>query len=365
MRIWSIAIRVLKELFRDKRTLALMFLAPLLVLSLMKVIFNSSTGVSVNVGTVNVEQSLKNAMNKTGNLEIDNYSTNKQAQKALDDQKLDAVVYYDGSDFTITYANVDASKTALVKAAFSAAQVKVNVNNMSNTLATLQARAGVQTQAQTQTRPKVHSVYNYGDQDTTYFDKILPILMGFFVFLFVFLISGMALLRERTTGTLDRLLATPVKRSDIVFGYMLSYGLLAILQTLVIVGFTIWVLGVTVTGSLLWVVLINILLATLALSFGIFMSTFAKSEFQMMQFIPIIVVPQIFFSGLISMDGMANWLKVIADIMPMKYAGESLTNVIMTGAGWSTIWGDLLALVIFIVILTVGNIVGLKRYRKV
>ncbi|HEY2567535.1 MAG TPA: ABC transporter permease, partial [Candidatus Aquirickettsiella sp.] len=151
----------------------------------------------------------------------------------------------------------------------------------------------------------------------------------------------------------------------IVFGYMLSYGVLAIIQTIVIVLFTIYVLNVTVVGSIWWVFIINILLATLALSFGIFMSTFAKSEFQMMQFIPIIIVPQVFFSGLIALNDMPNWLKVIADIMPMKYAGESLTNVIMLGSGWSGIWTDLLALIVFILILTIGNIVGLKRYRKV
>jgi ABC-2 type transport system permease protein len=146
---------------------------------------------------------------------------------------------------------------------------------------------------------------------------------------------------------------------------MLSYGVLAIIQTIVIVLFTIYVLNVTVVGSIWWVFIINILLATLALSFGIFMSTFAKSEFQMMQFIPIIIVPQVFFSGLIALNDMPNWLKVIADIMPMKYAGESLTNVIMLGSGWSGIWTDLLALIVFILILTIGNIVGLKRYRKV
>lgn len=87
----------------------------------------------------------------------------------------------------------------------------------------------------------------------------------------------MALLRERTSGTLDRLLANPVKRSDIIFGYILSYGLLAILQTIIIVSYTIWVLNVEVTGSILWVVIINILLAMVALTFGILMSTFAKS----------------------------------------------------------------------------------------
>jgi len=363
MRIISIAIRVLKELFRDKRTLALVFLAPLLVLTLMKVVFNSSSEVTVRVATVNVEQTMKQALDDTDHLKVKTYRGADTAKDALKKQKLDAVIDYNGKDYTITYANLDASKTAMVKGAFAAAQIKTNIGQMTSALTTLQAKLGIKAPAQVQ--PKVHNVYNYGNKNTSYFDKIMPILMGFFVFLFVFLISGMALLKERTTGTLDRLLATPVKRSDIVFGYVLSYGLLAIVQTLIIVTYTIWVLKVELVGSVLWVIAINILLAMVALAFGILMSTFAKSEFQMMQFIPIILVPQIFFSGLIPLDSMANWLKVIADVMPLKYVGEGLTNVIMTGAGFSTIWIDLLVLFGFFVLLTILNIVGLKRYRKV
>ena len=101
-----------------------------------------------------------------------------------------------------------------------------------------------------QTRSKyIKEKYNYGNKNTGFFAKMIPILMGFMVFFFVFLISGMALLKERTSGTLDRLLATPVKRSDIVFGYMLSYGILAIIQTIVIVLSTIWLLDIQVVGS--------------------------------------------------------------------------------------------------------------------
>lgn len=363
MRILSIARRVLKELFRDKRTLMLMFVAPLLVLSLMKVVFNNNSDITVNLATINMEQPLKETLSDTDHINLETYSKISTAKEDLKDQKIDGIIKYDGTDFTVTYANLDATKTTLTKSALASAQVKNQISGMATGLAKLQQAAGVNP---TQTeQPQIHNVYNYGNKDTSYFDKILPILMGFFVFFFVFLISGMALLRERSSGTLDRLLATPVKRSDIVFGYILSYGLLAILQTLIIVSYTIWVLKVEVIGSIWWVVVVNILLAMVALTFGILMSTFAKSEFQMMQFIPLVVVPQIFFSGLVSLDSMAGWLKVIADIMPMKYAGEALTNVVMSGAGFSQIWFDLLILLVFLVLLTIGNILGLKRYRKV
>ena len=132
-----------------------------------------------------------------------------------------------------------------------------------------------------------------------FFAKMIPILMGFMVFFFVFLISGMALLKERTSGTLDRLLATPVKRSDIVFGYMISYGIIAVIQTVVIVLSTIWLLDIEVVGNIINVIIVNFVLALVALAFGVLLSTLAKSEFQMMQFLPLVIMPQLFFSGII------------------------------------------------------------------
>ena len=189
--------------------------------------------------------------------------------------------------------------------------------------------------------------------------------MGFFVFFFVFLVSGMALLKERTSGTLDRLLATPVKRSESVLGYMISYGIIAVLQTVVIVLVTIQLLGAEVVGSVFNIIIVNLLLALVALSFGILLSTFANSEFQMMQFIPIVVVPQVFFAGIIPLDTMADWVQKISYVIPLKYAGDAVSSIMMYGIGLTKLGGDLGILLGFLVVLTMLNIVGLRRYRKV
>lgn len=217
----------------------------------------------------------------------------------------------------------------------------------------------------TQTAPSISNHYRYGDDDTGFFAKIVPILMGFLVFLFVFLISGLALLRERTSGTLDRLLATPVKRSEIVFGYMLGYGFISIIQSTIIVVTTIWLLKIEVVGNIFNIIIISFLLALVALAFGILLSTPANSEFQMMQFIPLVIVPQVFFSGIIPLDSMASWVQYIGKILPLTYTGDALTKIIMYGKGLTDLGGDILALLIFLVVLLWLNIVGLKRYRKV
>ncbi|GEO77728.1 ABC transporter permease [Companilactobacillus mindensis] len=313
MRTISIAKRVTRELFRDKRTLMLMFLAPILVLFLMKLVFSTNSSTNVDLATVNVNTSLVKTLDKVSHVDTHKYTTDKKAQNAL-------------------------------------TKIQSQLPNQA---------------PKKQTQSKIINHYQYGNSDTNFFDKIVPILMGFFVFFFVFLISGMALLNERTSGTLNRLLATPVKRSEIVFGYMLSYGGLAIIQTLIIVLFTVWALKVEVVGNILYVILINFILALVALAFGILMSTFAKSEFQMMQFIPLVIVPQVFFSGIIPLDTMANGVKVISYILPLKYAGDALSGIVMSGNGFLQILPDIGILLVFLVILTVMNILGLKKYRKV
>ena len=175
----------------------------------------------------------------------------------------------------------------------------------------------------------------------------------------------MALLKERTSGTLDRLLATPVKRSEIVYGYMLSYGLIAILQTGVVVLAAIWLLNIEVVGSLLNVIIVNVVLALVALAFGILLSTLAKSEFQMMQFIPLVIMPQLFFSGIIPLDSMGDWAKTLGKFLPLTYSGDAMSQIILYGRGIGDVVPNIGVLLIFLIVLTILNIVGLRRYRKV
>lgn len=285
-------------------------------------------------------------------------------KKTIVDSKLDSYLTKHGSNIEVTYTNEDPSKTASTKQLLGSVMQKNKMQDMVDIVEKLPDHMK-QGNAQSSESIKLDNHYLYGDADSTYFDKMFPILIGFFVFLFVFLISGIGLLRERTNGTLERLLATSVKRSEIVFGYLVGYGLFAILQTLLIVFYAILILNIEVVGSIWWVLLINILIALAALSMGIFVSTFANSEFQMMQFIPIVAIPQVFFSGIIPLENITNWVSVIGYLFPLRYAGDALTNIMIKGQGFEFIWFDVCILFVFIFVFTILNIVGLKRYRKV
>lgn len=394
MRIFAISKKVLTELLRDKRSLALLFLAPIFIMWLMNIAFSASTDTNVQIASVNVSNAVKKSLDGVKHISTKGYKTEYAAKKALKDKKADAVlVYKDKEKYKLTYANTDTSKTALTRQAVKSTLKQVQIQELLQNLKEAQQQASAkaaqanrlpdkyqnnsqsdmseanlnqtkQTNIQ-QTTFDISEDYIYGNKDTTFFTKMVPILMGFFVFFFVFLISGMALLKERTTGTLDRLLATPVKRSDIVFGYMLSYGAVAALQTTIIVLSTVWLLKLKVLGSMIDVILVNILFALVALSFGLLLSTLAQSEFQMMQFIPIIIVPQVFFSGIIPLDSMANWIQSMGKFLPLYYAGHALSEIVLQGTSILNLESDLFVLLIFLSILTVLNIVGLKRYRKV
>lgn len=360
MRTLAIAKKVMKELLRDKRTLAMMFVAPVFIMWLMNLMFSASTAVNIKLATQDLPTSLVTKMDDLDHVSVQTYNDLDQAKKDLADEKVDAVVSYKNGEYQVDYANTDASKTSMTRQVLRTSIADEGSNQLMARVKQALPQLNLKTKA-----PEIKESYQYGDENTSFFTSMIPVLIGFVVFFFVFLISGMALLKERTSGTLERLLATPVKRSEIVYGYMLSYGLIAIFQTAVVVLAAIWLLDVEVVGNLFNVIIVNVVLALVALAFGILLSTLAKSEFQMMQFIPLVIMPQLFFSGIIPLSSMGDWAQTVGKFLPLTYSGDAMSQIILYGRGIGDVLPNIGVLLIFLVILTILNIVGLRRYRKV
>ena len=360
MRTIAIAKKVIKELLRDKRTLAMMFVAPVFIMWLMNLMFSASTTVNVKLATQDLPTGLVTKMDELDHVDVETYQDLDQAKKALADEKVDAVISYKDGEYQVDYANTDASKTTMTRQVLRTSIVNEGTDQLLSRVKQALPQLKLDAKA-----PEIKESYQYGDKNTGFFARMIPILIGFVVFVFVFLISGMALLKERTSGTLDRLLATPVKRSEIVYGYMLSYGIIAIFQTAVVVLAAIWLLDVEVVGNILNVIIVNVVLALVALAFGILLSTLAKSEFQMMQFIPLVIMPQLFFSGIIPLSSMGEWAPTVGKFLPLTYSGDAISQIILYGHNLGDILPNLGVLMIFLIILTILNIVGLRRYRKV
>ena len=360
MRTLAIAKKVMKELFRDKRTLAMMFVAPVFIMWLMNLMFSASTAVNIKLATQDLPTSLVTKMGDLDHVSVQTYNDLDQAKKDLADEKVDAVASYKNGEYQVDYANTDASKTSMTRQVLRTSIASEGSNQLMARVKQALPQLKLEAKA-----PEIKESYRYGDKNTSFFTSMIPVLIGFVVFFFVFLISGMALLKERTSGTLERLLATPVKRSEIVYGYMLSYGLIAIFQTAVVVLAAIWLLDVEVVGNLFNVIIVNVVLSLVALAFGILLSTLAKSEFQMMQFIPLVIMPQLFFSGIIPLSSMGGWAQTVGKFLPLTYSGDAMSQIILYGRGIGDILPNIGVLLIFLVILTILNIVGLRRYRKV
>ncbi len=193
-------------------------------------------------------------------------------------------------------------------------------------------------------------------------DYIAPALLATLALFFSFLLTGISFLRERSQGTMERLMASPVSRPDIVIGYLLGFFIFALTQTLIIVLFTIYVLGVNYHGDLWQIFIFQIVIITGAVNLGIFISTFARNEFQMVQFIPLIIVPQIFLSGVLwPVEQMPNYLQWLAAVLPLKYAVDGLREIMLNGKSLIDVGFDLLVLIAFAAIVSVLAALTLRR----
>jgi ABC-2 type transport system permease protein len=160
------------------------------------------------------------------------------------------------------------------------------------------------------------------------FDQIGPALLALFPFVVMFLVTSIATLRERTSGTLERLLSMPTGRLDLLLGYALAFGLLAIVQGLLASGLAIGLLDLDVAGPTWMLIAVAGLDAVLGVALGLFVSAFASTEFQVVQFMPALVLPQFLLCGLlVARDEMPDVLSAISDLLPLSYAVEAMREV--------------------------------------
>jgi ABC-2 type transport system permease protein len=199
------------------------------------------------------------------------------------------------------------------------------------------------------------------------FTSLGPPLLGLIPFIVMFLVTSVTTLRERSTGTLERLLAMPTGKGDFLGGYALAFGVVAALQSLLAVLLSVVVLGLDVSGPVWMLVLVAVADAVLGTALGLFVSAFARTEFQAVQFMPAVVIPQLLLCGLfLPRDAMPPVLEAISDLLPLSYAVDAMTAVATTtssgfGGVDSQVWSDLLVVVAFAV---AGLALGAATLRR-
>lgn len=338
MRVRALAFRILNQLRHDRRTLALMLAAPVFLLTLVYFILGDTVPL-VKVAVINAPAGFEDKLEEL-NVRSLRYSES-EARRALDQGEIIASINISGGKSAI---NVDGSNPTKAKVALAALEQAKN--------SALSSRPDLKSEVN----------YVYGQEDLPTFDNFGATLIGFIIFFFVFLVSGISFLQERTSGTLEKLLSTPVRRWEIVVGYVLGFGLFTILQSFLISWYCVYVLKVMMVGSFALILLITLLTAMIALTLGILASTLANNEFQMMQFIPVLIVPQIFFSGLFDLPA---GMEVVGHFMPLYYIAHALTEVMIKGGGFVAIAWDLGIILACSVLFMMVNALLLKKYRRI
>jgi ABC-2 type transport system permease protein len=185
-------------------------------------------------------------------------------------------------------------------------------------------------------------IYYVFDGRPLIFDSVGLIMLGIFPFVLMFLITSIAMLRERTTGTLERLLTTPMGKLDLLFGYAFAFGLVAAVQGAILTAIGYWAFDLTIDGSVWLVVLVAVADAVLGMALGLLCSAFARTEFQAVQFMPAVVFPQLFLCGLFAARAsMAVVLRGISDVLPMTYAVQALQEIGGHPNPTAILWRDL------------------------
>jgi len=201
-------------------------------------------------------------------------------------------------------------------------------------------------------------IYN----QTPLFDQIGAPLLGLFPFLVMFLITSITTLRERQSGTLERLLALPLGKADLVGGYALAFGAVAAVQAVVVSTFAIYALGLDVAGSALLLVVIAVVDCLLGTALGLFLSAFAATEFQAVQFLPAFVLPQFLLCGLlVPRDGLPDVLHWVSDVLPLSYAVDAMHSIAVDPNGTGDVLADVGIVLGFVVVLIGLGAATLRR----
>jgi ABC-2 type transport system permease protein len=345
-RVAAVFLRIVAQFRRDHRTLALMFVAPLAIIALLGWVLTSSQVTATRLAIVDesgnpagavVVSQMEGALKDQPNIVlVTDVADAATARQMLIDNELDLVVSLPAG-FSPENRTIVLTTLGLNPASEAAAVPNVQ-----------QALMRAVTEIAGGALPTLERATVYGSPEATMLDSLAPVVVGFFVYFFVFILTGISFLRERVGGTLERLLATPVSRAEIVLGYSLGFGLFATIQIALVMAFVLGRLevpaigpipafaiglGVQIAGNPLIAYLIVLVLGIGAVSLGIFLSTFARTEFQILQFIPLVIVPQGLLGGFFwRIEELPDLLQPVARVLPVTYAIEALRQIMIAGA---------------------------------
>lgn len=208
----------------------------------------------------------------------------------------------------------------------------------------------------------IASIVGVSTPDKSMLDYTAPAMLAMLILFFGFLLTGISFQRERSQGTLERLLAAPVSRLDIVGGYLCGFLLFALAQTLIIFFYMVYVLDINFMGEIWQIIIFQAFVGIGAVCLGTFASTFARNEFQIAQFIPVFILPQFFLCGLLwPVEQLPEYMQWISKFLPLTYAVDGLREIMLKGGSLADVWKELGVLVGFAAAMSVLAALTLRR----
>jgi ABC-2 type transport system permease protein len=362
-RTLAITARLMAQFRHDPRTLAILFVTPLLVLTLFALLFRADVpdprvGVIVD-GSDAFSTNLAEALDESDAITAVRLTEDDDPEALVRDGSIDAYIVIPTiatgpNTIQVVVEGTDPRVSATVPAALQTAVLE----GLSQALETLPSRL-----MEPELSVDVRSVYG-GDEGLDTLDLFGGPFIGLLVFFLVYVVTSVSFLRERSLGTLERLMASPLRRAEIVLGYMLGFMVVALVQSAEVLLFGLLVLDLYNAGSIWLLFGIEVLLALGAVNLGILLSTFARTEFEAVQFIPLVIVPQLLLSGLIvPVSSEPEWLQVVSNVLPLTYAVNALQEVMLRGADLSSaaVQRDLAVLAGFCVLVIGAASLTLRR----
>jgi ABC-2 type transport system permease protein len=378
-RILGLAVRIIRQFRHDRRTLALVFVVPLVVMTLLQIVLSSSTGDAV-LGIVPPADPFGSALVT----QLQDKVPKQIKLKVLAAGDVDATLKAGDADGVLVFPadfldqiQSGATPTLTLRLEGSNPAAATQLRGMASLLvASLPVPGGAQSPGQppsqspgqstspARSSAELQTSYLYGGSDFTQTDALAPLFIGLFAFFFVFLLTAVAFLRERSQGTLERLRVSPLSRTELVLGYVVGFTLFALIQSTVILLYVVYVLRVHYHGNLWLIFLVTAALTVAGVNLGIFASAFARNELQVIQFIPLLIVPQALLGGLFfPVATLPVVIKQIAYAMPLTYANFALRDVMLKGMDMDGIWPDLAFLGGFAVLMVIAAALSLRQER--
>lgn len=381
-RITTLASRIIRQVVRDKRTLALIFIVPVVIMTLLYLVLTNTSSMHTlaivqptGAGSDQINMLITNLLPGKDKLNVIYINADQVNDKLINGEADAAVIFppdfarqvfttqnppvqtvLEGSDPNVANAMRDLTGAFTHQLGVALSALKAQ-----------QAQAG-----QGQAIPPVlggsipftasDPQYLHGGPQYTFNDSIAPLFIGIFSFFFVFILTSIAFLRERSQGTIERVMASPMTRTELVIGYICGFTLFALVQSLMILLFVVFALQVHYSGNLALVFLVTALLTIGSVNLGIFLSTFAQNEFQIVQFIPLVFGIQIFLSGIFwPIAQLPAVLRPISYVLPLTYANDALRGVMLKGDDITGIAWQLAALVIFALLMIIMSALTMRR----